>query len=422
MTTSAMPVNSIPPQTGQVDEPQRVESRRVHLVRVALLTLLVAFAALSTDLYLPSLPHLTRELNASLSQGQLTLSIFLIPFALCMLVYGPLSDRLGRKPLLTVGLVIYCVASVGCALAPTIEMLIIARFFQALGAAAGPVLARAVVRDVYGTDGAARLFSYMAGAMALAPATGPLLGGYIQEVLGWRANFWVLVGIAVFALIAMLVILKESLPEDVRSKNSLAGIPRIYASLLRHPVFRSYSLTAAGAYGAIFCWISGSSFILMDLVGLTPREFALCFACNVAGFMIGSIFAGRYTSRFGMVKMIRSGCLLSCAGAGTMLALTLAGSVTVVGLVGPMLVTMIGIALILPNCQAASLGPFPSIAGSASALGTGLQMGSGACAGVLLGIALEEGGGAPAMAGGIFLCVLFATVVFLFTRTGRGTV
>jgi len=163
------------------------------LAVTALLTALVALGPISTDLYLPSLPGLARDFGVAAADVQLTLSVFLIGLAVAQLIHGPLSDRFGRRPVLLTGLAIYVVASVACLLAPTIEVLIAVRFVQAVGACVGPVLARAIVRDVHGREGATRILAYMSAAMALAPAIGPIVGGFVEVWLGWRVNFLLLV-------------------------------------------------------------------------------------------------------------------------------------------------------------------------------------------------------------------------------------
>src|SRR6266446_10357734 len=184
-------------------------SRPNGLVVTALLTALVALGPMSTDLYLPSLPGLLRHFDADIAEVQLTLSVFLVGLAVGQLVYGPLSDRFGRRPVLLAGLILYVVASAICALAPGVPTLIAARLLQATGACAGPVVCRAVVRDVHGREGAARILSYMGAAMALAPTLGPILGGFLELWFGWRAAF------AVMTLYgaAGLVIVALALPE-----------------------------------------------------------------------------------------------------------------------------------------------------------------------------------------------------------------
>jgi MFS transporter, DHA1 family, multidrug resistance protein len=181
----------------------------------ALLTGLVALGPLSTDLYLPSLPSFTGVFHTDVARVQLTLSVFLLGFAVSQLIYGPLSDRFGRVPMLLGGLTIYLVASWACVFSTSIEALIVARFFQALGGCCGPVLGRAIVRDVYGTEQAARVLAYIGSATALAPAIGPILGGYLHVWFGWKASFYTLATIGALLLVPVLLTLSEPTPSAI---------------------------------------------------------------------------------------------------------------------------------------------------------------------------------------------------------------
>src|SRR5262249_12264350 len=197
-----------PPQPGR--GPARRGPPANSLAVTALLTAMVALGPISTDLYLPSLPGLARYFDVSVADAQLTLSSFLIGLATAQLIYGPLSDRFGRRPVLLVGLAIYVIASIVCAFAPSVPVLIFMRFLQAVGACVGPVLGRAVVRDVHGRDGAARVLAYMSAAMALAPAIGPIIGGFLEEWYSWRANFLALVCYGIVGLVLTWQILPET--------------------------------------------------------------------------------------------------------------------------------------------------------------------------------------------------------------------
>ncbi|MCB9959294.1 MAG: multidrug effflux MFS transporter [Rhodospirillaceae bacterium] len=359
------------------------------LVVSLVLTLLVAFGPLSTDLYLPALPTISTIFQVDSGSAQLTLSIFLLGFATGMLAYGPLSDRFGRRPLILGGIVVFVVASVGCALADSLDSLIVWRFFQAIGACCGPVLGRATVRDICAPEDAARVMAYMGLAMGVAPAAGPVLGGMLTEAFGWRSTFVVLTvfGLAVGA--AVVVLLGETNryknPEATRLDRLIAN----YWVLLRHRVFVGYALVQAAGYSGIFAYISASSFVLIDGVGLSPLAFGLCFGAVVLGFMLGTFLSGRTVKRVGLDRLMRIGTSLSLAMAVilSVLAFTLPPSVPAV--VGPMAGFMVGIGLTLPNAMAGALGPFPYMAGSASALMGFGQMGLAALIGFLVGQATD---------------------------------
>jgi DHA1 family bicyclomycin/chloramphenicol resistance-like MFS transporter len=382
----------------------------------ALLTALVALGPISTDLYLPSLPGLARYFAVGVDDIQLTLSVFLVGLATAQLIYGPLSDRFGRRPVLLVGLGIYVVASLVCMLSPSVPVLVVARFVQAVGACVGPVLGRAVVRDVHGREGAARVLAYMSAAMALAPAIGPILGGFLEEWFGWRANFLALVLYGS----AGLFVAWRILPETNRTPDLMAAEPiRIllgYRGFLNHRAYVGYVLCCAFAYSGIFSFISGSSYVLQEVVGLGPIGFGLCFAGVVIGYIIGTAAAGRLSRQLGIDRLVAAGAVVSVAGGALLLALALAASAdTAVGgallIVGPMLLFMIGVGLVLPNSIAGAIGPFPRAAGAASALLGFTQMTAAAVVGIAVA-ALYDGSSVP-MAAAIAAVALGALLAFL---------
>ncbi|MBP2302250.1 multidrug effflux MFS transporter [Azospirillum picis] len=361
-----------------------------------LLTALVAFGPLSTDLYLPSLPTLVRVFGTDVATVQLTLSVFLAGFAISQLVYGPMSDRFGRRPALLAGVVIYLAASAVCAMTSSIEALIAARFFQALGACCGPVVARAVVRDVFGRERSATVLAYMSMAMALAPAVGPMLGGVLTEWFGWRANFVLLTGFACVILAAVWGMLGETNAhrdaDALRPGRMLAN----YLLLLRNRGFIGYVLVVAFCYSGIFSFISGSSFVLIDRLHLTPAQYGASFGSVVLGYMLGTFLAGRLTPRLGGARMIRLGTSLSLAGgvAGGLLAL--AGVLHLAAILVPVFLFILGAGLTLPNATANAVGPYPTMAGLASSLLGFAQMTVAAAVGIVVGH-LADGSPLPMM-------------------------
>ena len=367
-------------------------ARAESLIVSILLTAMVALGPISTDLYLPSLPAIGADFGVGNAEVQLTLSVFLAGFAFSQLIYGPLSDRFGRRPVILGGLALYLLATVVCALAPSIDVLILARFLQALGACVGPVLGRAVVRDIYGRERAARMLSYMGMAMALAPALGPILGGFLEVWFGWRANFAALAAFAVATLAAALV----TLPETNRWRSPDATRPGhllgTYLGLLRHRSYIGYVLITACTYSGIFSFISGSAFVLIGLLGLSPDVYGFCFAAIVVGYMAGAFVSGRLTVQLGLERMVQLGTAVQVAGGLGGVGLLLLGEVSVAGIVGPVAVFMVGTGIAMPNAQAGAIGPFPRVAGSASALLGFFQMGLAA----LVGIAVGHGSGESA--------------------------
>jgi DHA1 family bicyclomycin/chloramphenicol resistance-like MFS transporter len=355
------------------------------LIVIALLTALVALGPISTDLYLPSLPSLVSVFQTDVAAVQLTLSVFLAGFACGQLIYGPLSDRFGRKPVMLGGLLTYLAASLACALANSIEALIAARFVQALGACAGPVLGRAVVRDVFGQARAAMVLSYMGVAMALAPALGPILGGYLEIWFGWRASFLALFAFALVGLAGVLTLLPETNVWRDPSATRAAGLAANYRVLLGSRRYKGFLLIFASAYAGIFAFISGSSFVLIDTLKLSPNFYGLSFAAIVGGYMAGSFTSGRLTQRLGVERMIRMGLAFALAGSLAGLALAAAGVLSIASVVGPVFVFMVGTGFMLPNAMAGAIGPFARMAGTASSLLGFTQMTLAAVVGIAVG-------------------------------------
>jgi MFS transporter, DHA1 family, multidrug resistance protein len=351
---------------------------------------LVAVGPLSTDLYLPSLPAITKALNADVALAQLTLSAYMCAFAAVQLVYGPLSDRFGRRPIAIVGIAIYAIASLACALAPTIEALIWARAAQAAGACAGVVLGRAIVRDVYGRDGAARALAVVGSVMAFAPAIGPVLGGFVEVAFGWRWNFALLLAFAVVLFVGLVLGLDETNARKDPTATDPVRMLRNFGVLIGDRGYVGYALAVSFSYGGLFAFISGSSFVLIDVLGLSPPEYAGYFALCVLGYFTGTRITVWLNKSWGNDRMLWLGTSLNVAGGAIMLLVSVADLATP-GLVGatllslPMMVYLIGMGIVLPNGQGAALGPYPTMAGAAAALMGFTQMSLAALVGIAFG-------------------------------------
>lgn len=377
-----------------------------------LLTTLVALGPLSTDLYLPALPGLTQTFDTDVAQVQLTLSVFLAGFAVAQPFYGPLSDRYGRRPLMLFGMVLYLLSSLACMLAQSIEMLIAARFFQALGACAGPVLGRAIVRDVYGPVQAARVLAYISGAMAIAPMIGPFFGGWLTVWFGWRANF---AALALFSIVQLGVVF-AMLGESNAHRDPEATLPsRIlgnFRALLADRVYLGYLLCVSFAYGALFSFISGSSFVLIQLYGLSPQWFGASFGLVVTGYICGTLLTARFTLRLGPSRMVMMGAGLGTLAGTLMAALAMLEVHSVWAILLPMFVVLVAAGLIMPNAFGGALAPYPKMAGAASSLMGFVQMSLAAAVGMAVGHAFD--GTAMPMTGAIALCGWAVLASYLF--------
>lgn len=354
------------------------------LIMVVLLTILTALGPITTDLYLPALPAIQGFFHTDVTTVQLTLSLYLVVFASCQLIYGPLSDRFGRKPIILAGTVVYLAGSVVCLLAPTIGILIAGRVLQALGGCAGVVLARSMVRDIYGPGRAAKILSYMGTAMALAPALGPIIGGYLTVAFGWRANFAVLVLFGGVCVAGILFILQETNrhkdPHAIHPRQTL----RNYAALLRDRKYAGYLLVSAFSYSGLFSFISGSAFVFIRVLGLTADQYGYCFATAVGGYMIGTQVGGRLVSKAGIMPIVSYGVAISALAGVAMLLLALVPVNHVAAILGPMVVYMVGLGMVLPPSLAGMIGPFPKMAGTASSLAGFAQYGFAAVIGLLV--------------------------------------
>lgn len=379
---------------------------------------LVAIGPLSTDLYLPSLPAIGRALEADVAATQLTLSVYMAAFALVQIVYGPLSDRFGRRPVVLGGIAIYVLASAACAFAQSIEALIAARALQAAGACAGVVLGRAIVRDVYGREGAARMLALVGSVMAFAPAAGPVLGGIVEVNFGWRWNFALLVALSAMLLAVLALRLVETNKQLDPKAFELARMRRNYATLLADRRYLGYALCVAFGYGGLFAFISGSSFVLIGDLGLAPDTYSYFFLACVVGYFTGAQLAAHLTLRLGIDRMLVLGAAIKLLGGFGMLATTLSGFVSadLLGaglLVAPMALYMVGMGMGMPNGQGGALGPYPQMAGVASALMGFLQMACAALVGIAFGHLHD---GTPlALAGLVAFCAICvaASLVFL---------
>jgi MFS transporter, DHA1 family, multidrug resistance protein len=356
----------------------------------ALLAGLSAVGPLTTDMYLPSLPDIARQLDASTAEVQFTISAYLIGFAVGQILYGPISDRHGRKPVLMGAIALYCVASLACAVSTSIELLIVARAFQALGGCGGIVLTRAIVRDIYSGAHAGRELSLIGSVMALAPVIAPILGGLVQTGFGWRATFLVLVVAGLAGSAIVWTLLPETLNMRAAEPVSLPSMLRSYRIVARSRAYHAYLAITAASYAGLFAWISGSAFVLQDLYGLAPFDFGVAFALGSVGYMTGSAIAARLVVRLGLDGVLGLGGCACAAGGLAMTAAVALGLTSSMSLVLPMAIYLAGLGMVLPQGIAGAMTPFPERAGAASSLFGFVQQTAAAICGTAVGCFLGQ--------------------------------
>ena len=329
---------------------------------------------LSTDLYLASLPSLATVFGVPASTVQLTLSMFVAGFGGAQLVIGPLSDRYGRRPVLLAGLSLYVVASLLCAAAPGIDLLIVARFLQALGCCSAIIIARAIVRDAYAPSDSARVIARASSWLSLAPLLGPILGSYLQVTFGWRAAFVAHSILGACLLAAVYLRLPETNVHKNPRATELSGLIHNFGVVLGAREFWANALPGALSYGAIFAFISGSSLVLIRVLNVPTAWFGYCFAFGVSGYLGGTIVCRRLLPKFGQAMTQRIGSTMSLAAGALFLAAVGFGAVHWTLVVGAMFLTMGAHGINFPVAQSGSVTPFPQQAGTAAGLMGALAM------------------------------------------------
>jgi len=383
-----------------------------------LLSFLTALGPLSMDMYLPSLPDIGRTLSAPVLQVQLTISSYLFGFAVGQIFYGPVSDRIGRRPVLLAALVAYAVATVGCAVAASIDALIALRFVQALGGAGAIVLARAVVRDLYSGVRAGRELSLMGAITGVAPIVAPVIGGGLQTFFGWRATFVVLVICALVIDATAARLLPETLRERPKTAFSLREMAGLYRSVAVHPGFLANLAILTASFVGLFAWISGAPVVMQSAVyGLSPFAFGVTFAVGAAGYVLGTLLAARIVIRFGLDRLIGLGTAAMACG-GLLMALVVALALShVLWFVGAMTLYLAGIGFALPSTMAGALTPFPDRAGTASSVMGLVQQLGAAITAAAVGAYLGHSAWPVAAVVAAMGCVSFA--IWLSTRRVR---
>ncbi len=352
---------------------------------IATLGLLMAFGPMGVDIYLPALPTIGRAFAIGQDRVQLSLSAFLLGFGAGQIAWGAFGDWLGRRGPIAAGILLYVVGCLGCSIAGGIVTLSLWRFVQALGACAGPVLARAMLRDIFQRDRAASMLSMMMLVMGVAPMVAPVIGGQILLVAGWRTIFWVQAAFGGLAL-AGLFYLPETLPPERRVKTNLFGMLRGYRRLLTDRRCLGYALSSAFVYCGLFAYISGTPFVYIVLFGVKPQNYGYLFAVNILSMILVNMVNSRLVLRLGTDRMLRIGCATSAGCGIVLLAIAASGLWGLAGIAGALFVFLGMTGMIGANASAGAMSTHPELAGSASALVGMLQFAMGALAGGAVGV------------------------------------
>ena len=366
-----------------------VEPARPPARTVIVLGLLSTFGPLSLDLYLPALPQLADDLGASASLAQLSITACLVGLAVGQLVAGPLSDRLGRRRPLIVGLVAFLLASVACALAPSAAVLVLLRLVQGLAGAAGIVISRAIARDLYSGRALMIFFSRLLLVAGLAPVIAPVLGGQLTRIMTWRGIFGVLAGFGAVLLLAGLFGLKETLPPERRIVGSFRRTLQGYNTLLHDRFFVGCALSSGLAGASMFAYIAGSTFVLQRIYGMSPQGFSLVFGCISLGLVAAAQGGARLALVWPLPRVLGFGLTINLLGA-TALLITVISGLPLGALIGALVIMVCAVGLIFPTANALAMADYPDLAGTASSLQGLSQFVFGAVAAPLVGIAGEQ--------------------------------
>ncbi|MCR9122831.1 MAG: multidrug effflux MFS transporter [Phyllobacteriaceae bacterium] len=383
---------------------------------LATLVILAAVSPLAINMFVPSMPSIADDLGAPYATVQLGLSLYLFPMAVLQLVAGPVSDRIGRRPVLIAGMTIFIIGSVVCTLAPNVEIFLAGRVIQT-ASAAGLVLSRTIIRDIYPREKSASMIGYVVMGMAVAPMIAPAIGGLADEIAGWRAPFVLLTLFGVAALVATLAFLPET--NETRGGNARSQIAT-WGMLVRMPAFWLYAMTSTLASTVFFGFLGGGPAVSDAFLGQTPFEYGLWFSLCALGYLIGNFLSGRFSQQRGIEAMVRDGSLVTLVGMVVSLALFAFGANHPAALFIPIALIGVGNGLVLPNATAAVISLKPEASGAASGLLGAMQIGGGAIASVIGAYAAGGGHSPVGLTATLSIMALAALVVALIAIRAPG--
>ena len=386
-------------------------NRGRYALLALLLGLLPMLLPLSVDASVPMVPAIAAHFSTGTASVQFSLSALILGIAVGQLIYGPLSDRFGRKPVILAGIVAYAATASACANAPGIEALIFLRFLQGFFACSGVIVARAVIRDLFDREAGARLFALVMGIHGIMPTIAPGVSGWLTGAYGWQAVFWAMAGFAALAGLAILFGLAETSPgshgRSLHPRTVIAG----YREVIRERSFLCYAVCGGFMYGALMAYFAGAPVGLIQYLGLTPLQFGIAMAVPMVSYITAQIAVARIAHRVGIDGLIRIGSSLAAIAGIGMLAFVLAGNITVYTLMGPVVLVLVSLSFIVPGTTAGAMSPFAHMAGAASSLLGFVQFLIAAAATAAIGL-MNDGTPLP-MAVTIGICTVVTLILYL---------
>ncbi|EJK7063925.1 Bcr/CflA family multidrug efflux MFS transporter [Salmonella enterica] len=378
---------------------------------VFILGLLAMLMPLSIDIYLPALPVISAQFGVPAGSAQMTLSTYILGFALGQLIYGPMADSLGRKPVILGGTLVFAAAAVACALAQTIDQLIVMRFFHGLAAAAASVVINALMRDIYPKEEFSRMMSFVMLVTTIAPLMAPIVGGWVLVWLSWHYIFWILAIAAILASVMIFALIKETLPVERRQPFHIRTTIGNFAALFRHKRVLSYMLASGFSFAGMFSFLSAGPFVYIEINHVPPQDFGYYFALNIVFLFVMTIINSRFVRRVGALNMFRAGLWIQFAMAVWMVFSALMGIGFWALVVG--VAAFVGcVSMVSSNAMAVILDEFPHMAGTASSLAGTFRFGIGAIVGALLSLATFTS--AWPMIWSIALCAACSILFYLY--------